>query len=116
MQVIAVPACVPAAGILCLETTLDGNRGVTFPESAAVPVALQPRPTWRGGAPRRVSNSVGDGGATWRTDRLERAGAPAPIGLKCKRLSNLFCPWSFSTPPGQEVWTSRMDVTRSVGG
>ena len=47
-------------GILCLETTLGGNRGVTFPESAAVPVVLQLRPTWRGRAPRRVTDSVGD--------------------------------------------------------
>jgi hypothetical protein len=36
------------------------NRGVNFPESAAVPVAMQPRPIWRCGTPRRVSDSVGD--------------------------------------------------------
>ena len=55
------PPLQTGVGILCLETTLDVNRDVTFPtfpESAAVPVALQPRPTWRGGAPRRVSDSV----------------------------------------------------------
>jgi hypothetical protein len=38
--------------------THDG--GVTFPESAAVPVVLQLRSNWRCGTPRRVSDSVGD--------------------------------------------------------
>jgi hypothetical protein len=47
-------------GILCLETTLGGIRGVTFPESAVVPVVLQQRPTWRGGTPQRVTDSVAD--------------------------------------------------------
>ena len=87
-------------GIWCLETTLDGNRGVTFPESAAVPVVLQPRPTERGGAPRRVSDSVGDVLGVQRGEPTgsKEPGArprpigPRPIGLKCKRLSNLLSP------------------------
>jgi hypothetical protein len=36
------------------------DKGVTFPESAAVIVALQPRPTWRCRAPQRVSDYLGD--------------------------------------------------------
>ena len=59
-SVLCPPPYQTGVGILCLETTLGGIRGVTFPESAAVPVVLQPRPTWRGGAPRRVTDSVGD--------------------------------------------------------
>ena len=81
-------------GNWCLETTLDGNTGVTFPESAVVPVAMQQRPTWRGGAPRRVSDSVGDvlGVRRGEPTGSKKPGAPASIGLKCKRLSNLFSP------------------------
>ena len=41
-------------------------------------------------------------------------GLPAPVGLKGKRLSNLSCPCAPSVSPGREVWTSRMDVTRSL--
>ena len=78
MQVIAVPACVPAAGILCLETTLDGNRGVTFPESAAVPVALQPRPTWRGAAPLTLTSR-----AWCRWQRLSHKDAALLGGARC---------------------------------
>ena len=59
-SVLCPPPHQTGVGLQGLKTTLGGNRGVTFPESAAVPVVLQPRPTWRGGAPRRVSDSVGD--------------------------------------------------------
>jgi hypothetical protein len=58
---------------------------VTFPESAAVPVVLQPRPTWRGGAPRRVTDSVGDVMGVRRGEPTgsKEPGAPAPSGPGC---------------------------------
>ena len=93
-SVLCPPPYQTGVGIWCLETTLGGNRGVTFPESAAVPVVLQQRPTWRGGAPRRVTDSVGDvlGVRRGEPTGSKEPGAPAPSGLKCKRLSNLLCP------------------------
>ena len=61
------------------------NRGVTFPESAAVPVAMQPlpRPIWRGGTPRRVSGSVGEvlGVRRGEPTGSKEPGAPRPQRL-----------------------------------
>ena len=59
------------------------NRGVPFPESAAVPVALQPQPIWRCRAPLRVSDSVGDVLGVQRGEQTgsKEPGAPAPCGL-----------------------------------
>ena len=70
--------------------TVDG--GVTFPESAAVPVVLQPRPILSIVAPWRVSDSVGDvlrGGRGEPTGSKE-PGAPPPSFLS----ANIFqiCP------------------------
>ena len=42
------------------KTSSSVDGGVTFTESAAVPMSLPPRPIWRCGTPRRVSDSVGD--------------------------------------------------------
>jgi hypothetical protein len=56
------------------------NSGVTFPESAAIPVALQPRPIWRCSAPRQVSDSVGDvfGVRLGEPTSSKEPGAPRP--------------------------------------
>ena len=82
-SVLCPPPYQTGVGLLGLETTLGGNRGVTFPESAAVPVVLQPRPTWRGGAPRRVTDSVGDvlGVRRGEPTGSKEPGAPPPAAL-----------------------------------
>jgi len=41
-SVMCPPPYQTGVGILSLETTLGGNRVVTFPESATVPVVMQP--------------------------------------------------------------------------
>ena len=93
-------------------------RGVTFPGSATVPVALQPQPIWRCRAPLRVSDSVGDvlGVRRGEPTGSKESGVPRThrpyVQTSFKSVLSLRPLSSTRTPPGWEMWTSRMDVTR----
>jgi hypothetical protein len=54
------------------------------------------------------------GGATWRTDRLERSGGSSPRPLVQTSFKS-FQSLSFSAPPGREMWTSRMPLEPKTG-
>ena len=74
------------------EGTFDGLLRHDFPGISALPMVLQPRPIWSIGAPRRVSDSVGD---VLRVGRGELTGSKEPGAPPPSFLSaNIFqiCP------------------------